>query len=122
MPKVIVTARVRDVTRWEQRFRTHGALFKSQTVTTPIGIAVREDKTVAICAEPADLDEFMRILESAATEEAMANDGVERDTVEVYSHGRRISAVVCCGIDGSAALGVISRMSVGLERQSCCSY
>ena len=84
MPKVVITAKVKDVAKWEQEFRTHGELFRSQTVTTPIGIAVHEDRTVALCAEPTDLGKFMEILESAATAEAMANDGVERDTVKIY--------------------------------------
>jgi len=84
MPKVVVTANVEDAERWEQGFRTHGALFRSQTITTPIGIAVHEDHTIAICVEPTDLNKFMEVLESPATAEAMANDGVKRDTVKVY--------------------------------------
>ena len=84
MPKVVVTAKVKDVVRWEQEFRTHGELFRSQTIATPIGIAINEDNTVAICAEPTDLGKFLEILKSTATAEAMANDGVERDTVKIY--------------------------------------
>ncbi len=84
MPKVIVTAEVEDVTRWEQSFRTHGDLFRSQTVTTPVGIAVQEDNTVACCFEPTDLDTFMKVLESPDTVNAMGADGVKRDTVKLY--------------------------------------
>ena len=41
-----------------------------------------------------------------------------KDVTRLKSMSRlRISAVVCCGIDGSAALGVINRMFVGLERR-----
>ena len=54
----------------------------------PSCIPVRDDKTFAICAEPADLDEFMRILECAAIEDAMANDGGGRGTVEIYAMDR----------------------------------
>ena len=84
MPKVIVTAEVEDVTRWEHSFRTHGALFRSQTVTTPVGIAVQEDNTVACCFEPTNLDTFMKVLESPETAKAMGADGVKRDTVKLY--------------------------------------
>ena len=84
MPKVIVTAEVEDVTRWEQSFRTHGDLFRSQTVTTPVGIAVQADNTVACCFEPTNLDTFMEVLESPETAKAMGADGVKRDTVKLY--------------------------------------
>ena len=84
MAKVIITAEVKDVTHWERSFRTHGELFKSQTVTTPVGIAVQEDNTVACCFEPTDLNSFMEVLESPETTEAMSADGVKRDTVKLY--------------------------------------
>ena len=84
MPKVIVTAEVEDVTRWEQSFRTHGDLFRSQTVTTPVGIAVQADNTVVCCFEPTDLNTFMEVLESPETAKAMGADGVKRDTVKLY--------------------------------------
>ncbi len=84
MPKVIVTAEVEDVTRWEQSFRTHGNLFRSQTVTTPVGIAVQADNTVACCFEPTDLNTFMEVLESPETAKAVGADGVKRDTVKLY--------------------------------------
>ena len=32
MPKVVITAQVEDAMKWEKGFRTHGSLFKSQTV------------------------------------------------------------------------------------------
>ena len=84
MAKVIITAEVEDVAHWEQSFRTHGELFRSQTVTTPVGIAVQEDNSVACCFEPADLNTFMEVLESPGTAEAMSTDGVKRDTVKLY--------------------------------------
>ena len=90
MPKVIVTAEVEDLTRWEQSFRTHGALFRSQTVTTPVGIAVQEDNTVAGCFEPTDLDTFMKVLESPETATAMGADGVKRDPVKLYVMDREV--------------------------------
>ena len=33
MAKVIVTAEVEDAAKWEEGFRTHGDLFRSQTTT-----------------------------------------------------------------------------------------
>ena len=42
MPKVVITAEVEDTAKWEQGFRSHGDLFRSQTITKPIGMAIRE--------------------------------------------------------------------------------
>ena len=84
MPKVVVTAQVKDPVKWEEGFRTHGDLFRSQTVAQPINFATIEGNEVAICVEPDDLDTFMKILDSPATAEAMEFDGVKRETVKVF--------------------------------------
>ena len=42
MPRIVVTAQVEDLVKWEEGFRTHGDLFRSQTVSGPIGIATNE--------------------------------------------------------------------------------
>ena len=43
-----------------------------------------QDNEVAIYVEPEDLDKFFEIFKSPATAEAMAFDGVKRETVKVY--------------------------------------
>ena len=84
MARVVVTAQVEDAVKWEKSFRTHGDLFRSQTVTKPINFATIEGNMVAVCAEPDNLDTFMKILNSAATADAMTADGVKRETVKVF--------------------------------------
>jgi hypothetical protein len=84
MARVVVTAQVDDAVKWEKSFRTHGDLFRSQTVTKPITFATIEGNMVAVCAEPDNLDTFMKILNSSATADAMAADGVKRETVKVF--------------------------------------
>ena len=64
MPKVVITAQVEDLAKWEKGFRTHGDLFKSQTVTKPIDFATIAGNQVAVCMEPADLATFMKIMDS----------------------------------------------------------
>lgn len=83
MAKVVITAEVEDLTTWEEGFRTHGDLFRRQTITKPISIATNEDNEVALIFEPEDLGVFMQLLESAGPE-AMANDGVKRETVKIF--------------------------------------
>jgi hypothetical protein len=49
----------------------------------PVNFAVAGNE-VAICFEPENLDTFKRLMESQATAEAMASDGVKRETLKVY--------------------------------------
>lgn len=85
MPKVVITAQVEDAKKWEAGFRTHGELFKNTyTVTRPIGIAINEDNEVAVCFEPEDVGKLLAAIDTPATAEAMAYDGVKRETVKVY--------------------------------------
>ena len=84
MPTVIITAQVQDPVKWEQSFRTHGDLFRSYSVRKPIRLATIAGNEVAVCMEPENLDTLMQSLESPATVEGMAMDGVKRETVKVF--------------------------------------
>lgn len=84
MPRVIVKARVKDAAKWEQGFRTHGGLFRSQTINKPIHFTVTNHNVLVALFEPDDLDKYMQILDSRETEEAMDSDGVERETVKMF--------------------------------------
>jgi len=84
MPKVVVVAQVEDPVKWEAGFRTHGDLFRSQTVTKPIHFAKGEGNQVAVCFEPDDVAAYIKFLNSPATAEAMTFDGVKRETVKVF--------------------------------------
>lgn len=83
MARVMITAEVEDATKWEEGFRTHGDLLSSMsqhaTYFTTTG-----DNQVALYSEPDDLNKYMEVLDSPATAEAMAHDGVKRDTVRVF--------------------------------------
>ncbi len=83
MAKVVITAEVEDLTKWEEGFRSHGDLFRRQTNTKPISIATNEGNEVALIFEPEDLGTFMKLLESDGPA-AMANDGVKRETVKMF--------------------------------------
>ena len=82
MPRVIITAEVEDAATWEAGFRTHGSLLgsMSQSVTH---FTVTGDNEVVLYSEPDDLDTYMQVMGSPDTAEAMANDGVKRETVRV---------------------------------------
>jgi len=82
MPRVIVTAQVEDAAKFEQGFRTHGELFKS--MTKPIHFTVTEKNEIVGLFESDELDKYMEVMDSRATEEAMEFDGVKRDTVKIF--------------------------------------
>jgi hypothetical protein len=82
MPRVVVTAEVENLEAWEKGFRSHGDLFKQMGVAT-MEYALGPGSRVTVCGETSDLDAYMRVLNSTATAEAMAGDGVKRETVHV---------------------------------------
>ena len=83
MAKVIITAEVEDLVAWEKAFRSHGDLFKRQTVKKPISISTNEGNEVALIFRPKNLEIFMKILETEGPT-AMANDGVKQETVKIF--------------------------------------
>ena len=84
MPMVIVTAQVQDPVKWEACFRADGDLFrKTYSLRSPIHYTITGNE-VAICMEPENVKSFKQAMESQATVEAMASDGVKRETVRTF--------------------------------------
>ena len=83
MPKVIITAQVQDGVKWEAGFRSHMETFRNYSIKAPIAVAINGNEVV-ICMEPEDMDTFNRAMESKETADAMAHDGVKRETVKVH--------------------------------------
>lgn len=84
MPIVIASAEVEDVAKWEEGFKTHTDLFKKQGIASPIIFNTNPDNnTITIKFEVNDLDQYMAAMQSEETAEAMAYDGVIRETVGI---------------------------------------
>jgi len=83
MPKVLVIAEVEDPGKWEKGFRTHADLFRSMGITT-MEFATGEGNQVPVCGDTSNLEQYMKVFNSPATAEAMAFDGIKRDTVKVF--------------------------------------
>jgi len=83
VPRVVLTAEVDNLATWEQGFRTHGDLFRQMGVSS-MEYCTSEGNRVAVCGDTTDLDAYMKVLDSPATAEAMAGDGVKRETVRVF--------------------------------------
>jgi hypothetical protein len=88
--KAIVTAQVEDSANWENDFRSHVGLFRTYTATA-INFSATDDNEVAILWEVANLDKFLEQLDSPETAEAMAQDGVNRESVKVYVLDKEIN-------------------------------
>lgn len=84
MARVVVTGQVGDAAKWEEGFRTHGDLFRKMTVRKPIHFTATAQNEMILYIEPDDLDKYLEVLDSRATEEAMKFDGVKRDTVRIF--------------------------------------
>ena len=83
MPRIIITAQVEDSANWENGFRSHVGLFNDYTATA-VHFAATDDNEVAILWEVANQDRFLELLDAPETAEAMAQDGVIRETVKIY--------------------------------------
>ena len=81
MAKVLVTAQVQDPVKWEAGFRTHSDLFRTMSVRGSMYYAITGNE-ISVFAETDNLEAYMRVLQSPATAEAMAHDGVKRETVK----------------------------------------
>jgi hypothetical protein len=79
----IITAQVQNPVKWEAGFRTHGDLFRSYALCAPVHYSMAGNE-VAVCFEPEDLDTFRQVIESQASVEAMAFDGVKPETVQMF--------------------------------------
>ena len=88
MSMVVVTAQVDDVAEWEEKFRTHGALFLKQPISR-VDLGSTDEDYVACVFHADDLDTFFEVLGSPETAEAMEEDGVDKESVEVFVIDRR---------------------------------
>jgi uncharacterized protein (TIGR02246 family) len=82
--RIVVTAEVADAAKWEQGFRTHGDLFRSMSLSESFYAVNADSKRIAVYTEPENMEQFMAVLESQATADAMEFDGIDRDTVNVF--------------------------------------
>jgi hypothetical protein len=83
MPNVVLTAQIQDASKWEAAFRTHVDVLRTYTLQAPVQFAITDDE-IALYLQLNDLDAFKRAVESRATADAMAYDGVKRETVRMF--------------------------------------
>lgn len=84
MTRIVLTAQVENTEAWEKQFQTHADLFREMGFAKVYDYSIGNDSNVAVSVEVSDVDGFLRSLESAENTAAMENDGVKRDTVQVF--------------------------------------
>jgi hypothetical protein len=91
MSGVVLTARVRDPAKWEQGFRSHRELFRKNNITM-MHYTITRNNDVVLYSETDDIEAYMTMVQSPAIAQAMAEDGVERDSVRIYALDKELKA------------------------------
>jgi len=84
MTRIVLTAQVDNTKEWEQQFRTHADLFRQMGLAKVYDYSIGKGSSVAVSVEVDDVDQFLTSLESPENVAAMENDGVQRNTVQVF--------------------------------------
>ena len=86
MARIVVTANVKDVVKWEEGYRTHAPMLRDlMKVTKPVQFTTNADtKEICISAEPDDLEHYLTMAQSPEIAQAMEKNGVIADTVKFY--------------------------------------
>jgi hypothetical protein len=83
MHRIVALLDIDDAAKFEAGFRTRGELFRRQTIRS-YHYKITDDNRVAVFGEVDDLDKYQEILASDETARAMAEDGVNRETVQLW--------------------------------------
>jgi heme-degrading monooxygenase HmoA len=83
MTRIVLTARVKDGSKWEKAYRSHGDLFRGAGLGT-MHYTVSDKDRVVIYTDVDDLDAYMKFMASDETRAAMKNDGVKRKSVKLF--------------------------------------
>ena len=90
MPRIVFMIEVDDLPEWERRFRTHGDLFRRQTIDGLYEYTMIEDgNRVVLSAEVHDIDTFFEVLETPDANAAKDFDGVDRPSIQVFVLDKR---------------------------------
>jgi hypothetical protein len=84
MSGVVVTAHIKDSAKWEKGFRAHGELFRRNNISL-IHYTITKSNDVVMYSETDDVDAYLNFVRSPDVVRAMADDGVEGDTVKVFA-------------------------------------
>ena len=85
MPKIVAISQVEDLQAWEKAVRTHGDLFRRQTIRGRYEYTtVADENRIVMCAEVDDVDTFFKELKSQDAEDAKDFDGIKRESLQFF--------------------------------------
>ncbi len=86
MSRIVVTAKVKDVDKWEEGYRAHAPMLRElMNVSKLVQFCTNaETNEVCISAEPNDLEHYLKMAQSPQIAEAMEKNGVVKETVQFY--------------------------------------
>ncbi len=86
MARIVVTAKVKDVVKWEEGYRSQAPMLRElMGVTKSVQFTTNaETNEICLSAEPNDLEHYLEMAQSPEIAEAMEKNGVNRDTVKFY--------------------------------------
>ena len=86
MTRIVITAKVQDVTKWEEGYRTHAPMLREVLgVSEPVHFTTNDETNeICISTEPDDLPHYLEVAQSPAIAEAMAKNGVIAESVKFY--------------------------------------
>lgn len=90
MPRLVAMIQVEDLTKWEEGFLTHGALFRRQTIRGAYHYTMIEDgNRVVLSADVDDVETFFQVLQTPDADDAKDLDGVKRETIQFFVLDKR---------------------------------
>jgi hypothetical protein len=90
MARVLVVAQCKDPKKWEQTFVTHGQLFRSMGATEPVHYGL-DGNWAAVMMDVRDVNHYKKLMQSKETADAMADDGVLRETVKMFELDKKVA-------------------------------
>ncbi|MFZ0633742.1 MAG: hypothetical protein WBD32_01285 [Acidobacteriaceae bacterium] len=90
MVTVLVVAQCKDAKKWEESFVTHGPLFRTMGATGPVHYAL-DGNWAAVLMDMKDLDHYHKMMSSQAIGDAMASDGVLRETAKMFVLDKKVA-------------------------------
>ena len=86
MTRIVITAKVKDVVKWEEQYRAHAPMLRElMGVSRPVQFST-DAQTSEIClsAEPDDLEHYLAMAQSPEIAQDMEKNGVLRETVKLF--------------------------------------
>ena len=88
MPRIVTMMRVEDLDAWLERVPSRGEVYRLLT-EHPVDYGTTDEGEIVLSFEVDDLEVFFRAIRSQAFMEALAVDGIRRETAKIHVLDRK---------------------------------